>query len=229
MEVSSESPRRFEDADDWQESQRRRVRECRDMTPAWMWPDVDVLDLPDPPIDVRVLPTPAKYRRLDAWFAGQTEDLVEIPITQLAELITGELPARIDELLHGRRPPRSHERWWVNNPRKAHCRAWVNNGYRAVGAGTFVRKPLRGDTRAEVIGMRTGWLNHAARCTCTGQDGEGPAGVYVTHLRELGLFKVGVGRRPEDRSKAQHTRGGKSELIQVVNVTRPGESGGCTC
>lgn len=145
-----------------------------------MWPDADPLQLPDPPVDARILPPPTKYRQLHAWFAEQSEDEVHISIAEIAELITGELPARIDELLQGRRPPRSHEKWWVNNPRKAHCRAWVNAGYMAaeadrfVGQARFVRQPLRTDTRAEVVGLRTGPLHHAAVCAelCTQRSPE---------------------------------------------------------
>lgn len=219
--VCEGSPGRPHEYEDWQEYLRQRVRACREVTPSWMWPDVDLLELPDPPVDVHVLPPPAKYRQLHAWFAAQSEYEVQISIAEVAELITGELPARIDELLHGRRPPRSHEIWWVNNPRKAHCRAWVNAGYLAAGAGRFVRESLPRDTRAEVVGRRAGWLEHAGvcatRCPVVRYRGE-PAGVYISRSREYGLFKVGVGRSPEDRAAAQRTRSGETELVQVISV-----------
>lgn len=236
---SSEDGAPVEDAHSKQQGVMRQfVRECREATPSWVWPEIDVLELPDPPVlDTPMLPPPSKYMRLHLWFCEQNEHEVSLSTEALANLIDGDPPARVYELLQGRRPPRSHAGWWENNPRKAHCRAWVNAGYGATGltspSGEWIFRYRRDepwwqkDTRAEVLGRRVGPLRHIEVCAtfCTYRiakglrlDGQEPVGVYITHSAVDGLFKVGIGSRPENRAKAQNSRKGRLEIVQTITV-----------
>lgn len=200
----------------------QRVRQVRAETPSWAWPDVELDVLPPPDCVVSEPPAPApKWLRLHRWFAAQDAALLDVDLAVLDELVVGGLPAAATT-------GRCANEWWTNNPRKQYSRAWVNAGYlvtgsRAGGMCHFVRgtKPML--TRAAAVEPRLFWLPHLMKCstsTHAGDPFDRPTSVYIIHLFDVELYKVGVSAAESLSRRIQsHAVGGRRlEVVQTVEV-----------
>ncbi len=194
------------------------VDELRAVSPEWIWPDVDFKTLPRPPaIEADPIPPPRKYRRLHEWFMAQTADPLVVEHSQADALVDGGLP-------EGRLPGCFARTLITNNPRKAFARTWVNAGYLVTGnsgsSAVFVRGYKRVPTRAEVVRHRLVALHHVTKCATERHDAghlNPPTSVYLVHLPDQGLYKVGVGVDAADRISRQRT-GRRIDVVQVLDA-----------
>lgn len=196
------------------------VRAVRASTPKWAWPEVDLEALPPPGvIDCDPAEPPEKFRRLHQWFIEQSDEQLEVPDELLDELITGGLP-------RGATTGKCAGEWWTNNPRKPQCRAWVNAGYLFTGEywgniRSFVRGTRPVLTRDQVVVPRLHWLRHLPVCPTSTHERERfdrPTSVYIIHLPDLGLFKVGVSATLNRRMYA-HAAGGRRHItLQTLTL-----------
>ncbi|SKY22478.1 Uncharacterised protein [Mycobacteroides abscessus subsp. bolletii] len=190
------------------------VRAARAAMPKWAWPEVDLETLPPPgAIEHDPVGPPPKFQRLHQWFTEQRDEQLEVPKELFNELIDGGLPS-------GATTGKCSEEWWTNNPSKRQCRAWVNAGYLftgecRAGARIFVRRPRPVQTRAQIVSQRMYWLRHLQVCPTSTHDREPhdrPTSVYIIHLNDVGLYKVGVSATLERRMH-DHAAGGRRHTI----------------
>lgn len=204
----------------------QRLRATRACTPAWAWPTCDVETLPEPDYVAADPPPPSpKYRRLHQWFAAQRETDVDVDLAVLDALVDGGLPAAATT-------GKCAQEWWTNNPRKQHSRAWVNAGYAVTGhRGGATRRFVRGAkpmlTRAAAIEPRLNWLPHLALCPASAHRGDPfdrATSVYIIHLLDVELFKVGVSAADAlSRRIRSHGAGGRRlEIVQTLTVAHRG-------
>lgn len=202
----------------WVDDIWERIAEMRAVTPEWIWPDVDFKTLPRPAaIEADPVPPPQKYQRWHEWFLAQTADPLLVEHRQADALVDGGLP-------EGRSPGCFPPTFWTNNPRKAFARTWVNAGYLVTGPGggdaMFVRGHKRVPTRAEVVRHRLVALNHVATCATEEHVVDRlnpPKSVYLAHLPDQGLYKVGVGGDAADRISRQRN-GRRIDVLQVLET-----------
>lgn len=164
---------------------------------------------------------PPSYRQLHEWLMSQSDPEVSLSIPDIEETI-GVLPDRAW----------TDQGWWSSVPRNAWARAWLLAGREAVlnvseGLVVFIPwvfKPIDSEaTRARQLMER----NYAA-----GELAWPPSAfhiqlrwwerhfVYIVHIPEDGLYKVGVTRRNSSRLQNLTARGRATviALLQVANL-----------
>jgi hypothetical protein len=204
---------------EWDDHVWAEVRQLRELTPAWMWPDVDVTTLLQPPaIAAYPLPPPAKFRRLYEWLKAQSANEVSVERSQLEELVDGGLPA-------GATTGVCAGEWWTNNPRRPQARAWVNAGYLVTssprsGDLVLVRGRKRVPTRAEVVSERLIRMRHVTECSTSVHSTHKlnrPTSVYLVHMPRPGLYKVGIATDAAKRIRAQRNDR-QITTVQILDV-----------
>lgn len=195
-----------------------QVRAVRASTPRWAWPPIDFETLPEPgEIKCDPVAPPKKYQRLHQWFNEQRTERLEIAIEQLNELVTDGLPA-------GATTGTCAREWWTNNPRKHHCRAWINAGYLVTGdrcgnTRTFMRGARAVPTRDQIVVPRLNWLRHLPICRTSTHENDlydRPTSVYIIHLNNAGLYKVGVSAALTRRMYAHAVSGRQFTTVQTL-------------
>lgn len=164
---------------------------------------------------------PPRYRQLHEWLMSHTDPEVSLSIPEIEEMI-GVLPNRAW----------SDRYWWRSTPRNAWARAWLLAGREAVlnvseGSVVFVPwvfKPI--DPEAVRAGQLMGrnyaagelaWPPSAFHIQLRWWEGHF---VYIIHIPEDGLYKVGVTRRNSSRLQNLTARGRATvmALLPVANL-----------